>query len=39
VRNDRNALSKKLTESQDEAADLKSKLKMLNHQFDQVPAL
>ncbi len=36
VRNDRNSLSKKLTESQDETGDLKSKLKMLNHQFDQV---
>lgn len=36
MRNDRNALSKKLTESQDETVDLKSKLKMLNHQFDQL---
>jgi len=36
VRNDRNALSKKLNESQDETADLKGKLKMLNHQFDQL---
>ena len=36
VRNDRNSLSKKLTESQDETGDLKSKLKMLNHQFDQL---
>lgn len=32
----RNSLSKKLTETQDEIADLKGKLRMLNHQFDQV---
>ena len=36
VRNDRTGLAKSLTESQDEIADLKGKLRVLSHQFDQL---
>ena len=36
VRNDKNILTKSLTESHDEISDLKGKLRVLNHQFDQV---
>ena len=36
VRNDKNILNKGLTESHDEISDLKGKLRVLNHQFDQV---
>ena len=36
VRNDKNILNKGLTEAHDEISDLKGKLRVLNHQFDQV---
>ncbi len=36
VRNDRTGLSKSLTEANDEIADLKGKLRVLSHQFDQL---
>ena len=36
VRNDRTGLAKSLTEGHDEIADLKGKLRVLNHQFDQL---
>ncbi len=36
ARNDRAALARALTESRDEAADLKGKLRVLQHQFDQL---
>ncbi|CAB4065924.1 unnamed protein product [Lepeophtheirus salmonis] len=36
VRNDRIALNRSLAESKDENSDLKTKLRVLNHQFDQL---
>ena len=36
VRNDKNILNKGLTEAHDEISDLKGKLRVLNHQFDEV---
>ena len=36
VRNDKNILNKGLTEAHDEISDLKGKLRVMNHQFDQV---
>ena len=36
VRNDRTGLAKSLTEAQDEISDLKGKLRVLSHQFDQL---
>ena len=36
ARNDRTALNKNLTESADEISDLKGKLRVLQHQFDQL---
>ena len=36
VRNDRTGLARSLTESQDEISDLKGKLRVLEHQFDQL---
>ena len=36
ARNDRTMLTKSLTEAQDEISDLKSKLRVLQHQFDQL---
>ena len=35
---DKNILNKGLTEAHDEISDLKGKLRVLNHQFDQVLA-
>ena len=36
VRNDRSGLARSLTEANDEIADLKGKLRVLSHQFDQL---
>ena len=36
ARNDRTGLNKSLTEAQDEISDLKGKLRVLQHQFDQL---
>lgn len=36
VRNDRTHLGRNVTEAQDEIADLKGKLRVLTHQFDQL---